>query len=124
MEGLKEIKRVLQDYFDMLYYCDLKKFDTIFHPQAIYATTDESPSLFRGMAEYRAVIAKRESPASRNEIRADAINNIELAGENTARARLECSIGENKFVDFLTLVRDNEQWKIIAKVFHIIDKEN
>lgn len=124
MEDLKEIKQVLQDYFDMLYYCDLKKFDTIFHPQAIYATTDESPSLFRGMAEYRAIISKRESPASRKERRTDVVNNIELAGANTARARLECSIGENKFVDFLTLVRDHGQWKIMAKVFHIVDKES
>lgn len=123
MNDFYEITQVLNLYFDTLYYCDLDKFDIVFHERAIYATTDETPPLFRNMNEYRQVIAKRVSPSSTNELRSDVIESIELAGKNTARARVRCSIGSRSFVDFLTLIYDNGQWRIIAKVFQIIDKE-
>lgn len=119
MNSTAEIRSLLNKYFDTLYYCNLEFFDIVFHPQAIYASSDEVPTLIRNMTEYRNVIAMREPPAQRNEPRKDVINNIELAGSNVARARVQCSIGDRDFVDFLTLVRENEKWSIIAKVFHI-----
>ena len=122
MNTFSEITSVLNLYFDTLYYCDLDKFDVVFHEKAIYVTADESPTLCRDMSEYRQVIATRHPPASRNEARLDYIDGIELAGENTARARVRCTIGSNDFVDFLTLIREQNQWRIIAKVFQIIKK--
>ena len=124
MNTFSEITSVLNLYFDTLYYCDLDKFDVVFHEKAIYVTADESTTLCRDMSEYRQVIAKRHSPASRNEARLDYIDGIELAGENTARARVRCTIGSNDFVDFLTLIREQNQWRIIAKVFQIIKNED
>ena len=114
-----DINKVLRLYFDTLYYCDLKKFDMVFHEQAIYVTADETKPLFRNMDTYRKCISKRKPPSSSNEPRKDYIDSIEIAGENTARARVRCSIGTRNFVDFLTLIRDQNQWRIIAKVFQI-----
>lgn len=88
MSVFSEIHELLDQYFDMLYYCDLDKFDAVFHPQAIYATADEAPLLYRSMPEYREVIARRDSPASRNEQRRDVVEAIEFAGNNTAFARV------------------------------------
>lgn len=122
MDAFSDITTVLNRYFDTLYYCDLDKFDKVFHERAIYITADESPTLCYGMGEYRKIIAQRESPSSRQEPRKDCIDGIELAGENTARARVRCAIGSRNFVDFLTLIREGGQWKIIAKVFQIIEK--
>jgi hypothetical protein len=76
------------------------------------------------MAEYVPVIAARQSPASRNEPRRDYIDAIELAGENTAFARVRCSIGSRDFVDFLVLVRVEGRWQIISKVFQIIERQS
>jgi hypothetical protein len=117
------IPRVLADYFDALHFCDTDKLRKVFHPKAIYATADETPLLYRTMAEYVPVVAARESPASRGEPRRDHIDAIELAGDNTAFARVRCSIGARDFVDFLTLVRTDAGWQIIAKVFRIIEKQ-
>lgn len=114
---------VLGKYFDALYYCDTDKIREVFHDKAIYATADETPFLYRNMTEYTKVIAARESPASRGEPRRDVIDGIEFSGENTARARVRCSIGSRDFVDYLTLVRDEKRWQIIAKVFQIIEQE-
>jgi hypothetical protein len=48
---------------------------------------------------------------------------MEFAGENTARARVRCSIGNKDFVDFLSLIREDTQWKIVAKVFQITERQ-
>lgn len=116
------ITAVLHQYFDALYFCDTALLQAVFHPQAVYATADETPFLFRTMAEYVPVVAARQSPASRGEPRRDHIDGIDLAGANTARARVRCSIGDRDFVDFLTLVQVDGQWRIISKVFQIIER--
>lgn len=119
-----DIERLLRQYFDALYYCDTEKLMTVFHPLAIYATADEKTFLYRTMDEYRPVIERRVSPASRGEARRDIIHSIEQAGKNTALARVGCMIGSRHFVDFLSLVRIGGEWKIISKVFQIIENAN
>lgn len=121
MSHYQDVVRVLGEYFDALYYCDTDKIRDVFHDKAIYATADEPNFLFRDMKEYTQVIAERESPASRNEVRRDVVDSIEFAGNKTARARVRCSIGSRDFVDFLTLVREDDRWLIIAKVFQIME---
>lgn len=123
MTAFSEIHDLLNQYFDALHFCDLEKLDRVFHPQAIYATADEQPFLYRDMPTYREVIANRTSPASRSEQRNDVIDAIELAGNNTALARVRCSIGDRDFQDFLSIVRTQGRWQIIAKVFQIIEKK-
>jgi hypothetical protein len=123
-EAFQDISAVLTDYFDALHFCDIEMLQRVFHPKAIYATADESPLLYRTMEEYVPVVAARQSPASRGEPRRDNIDAIDFAGENTAIARVRCSIGTRDFVDFLTLVRTEDQWRIIAKVFQIIERES
>lgn len=122
-QAFHEITAVLQDYFDALYFCNTGILQRVFHPRAIYATADETPLLYRTMEEYVPVVAARQSPASRGEPRRDHIDAIDLAGDNTAFARVRCSIGQRDFVDFLTLVRSEGQWRIIDKVFQIIERQ-
>ena len=122
MSGIREIELVLQDYFDALYFCDLNKLSKVFHPNAIYATADESSLLVRNMDDYFSVVEARESPASSKEQRKDYIESVEFAGENTAFAKVKCSIANRDFVDFLTFVRTENTWKIISKVFHFVEK--
>ena len=124
MTEFAAITGVVEAYFDGLYHADIERLGTAFHPKAIYATADEVPLLYRTMDEYFPVVAQRVSPASRNDARRDVIESIEFAGENTAFARVRCSIGTKDFVDFLTLVRTNGAWRIIAKIFQITERES
>lgn len=123
MSQFAAVTCLLQTYFDGLYHADTDRLSVAFHSKAIYASADETPLLYRTMDEYFAVVAKRESPASRAEPRRDMIDSIEFAGENTALARVRCSIGSRDFIDFLTLVRADSEWRIIAKVFQITERE-
>lgn len=123
MSDFAAVTGVIETYFDGLYHADTKRLAIAFHPKAIYATADETPLLYRTMNEYFPVVEKRESPASRAEPRRDVIDAIEFAGENTAFARVRCSIGTKDFTDFLTFVRTDGAWQIMAKVFQMTTRE-
>lgn len=122
MSRFDDIEAALQDYFDALYNCDVTLLGRVFHPLAIYATADETPLLHRTLPEYLKAVAARQSPRDRNEPRRDKIDDIQLAGDNTAMARVRCSIGTRDFTDFLTLIRTEGQWRIIAKIFQITER--
>lgn len=124
MSAFNEVSALLQTYFDALYFCDTEKLARAFHPKAIYATADETPLLHRTMEDYFPVVAARISPASRGEPRKDAIDSIAFAGANTAFAQVRCAIGSRDFVDFLTLVKTGGEWRIMAKIFQIIERQS
>jgi len=124
MTEFATVTSVLETYLDGLYHADIELLGSVFHPKAIYATADETPLLHRTMDEYFPVVAKRVSPSSRDEPRCDVIEGIQFAGNNTAFARLRCSIGTKDFIDFLTIVRTNGEWKIMAKVFHMKERDS
>jgi hypothetical protein len=116
--AMHEVYELLGRYFDALHHSDADALALIFHPGAVYATATEGPLLRWSMEEYFPVVAARESPASRCEARADAIESIEFAGPVTALARVQCSIGPKRFTDLLSIVQVDGRWQIIAKVFH------
>lgn len=112
------VSAVLQTYFDGLHHSDTSRLRTVFHPDAIYACATEGKLLKLSMSEYFPIVDKRPSPASRNDARTDRILEIQFAGPVTAFARVECSIAPKSFVDFLTLIKLDDRWQIISKIFH------
>lgn len=119
MSDFAAVRGVLEQYFDGLFQADAELLGHVFHPAAVYATADEQPLLHRDMGSYLAAVAQRVSPAARGEQRRDHIDSIEFAGENTAMARVRCAIGTRRFTDFLTLIREDGTWRIMAKIFQI-----
>ena len=113
-----EVATLIQDYFDGLYHSDTPRLRGVFHPEAVYATASEGEPLILRMNEYFQIVDGRPAPASRGEHRTDQIVSIEFAGPVTAFAKLRCSIHPRHFIDFLTLIRVDDRWQIIAKVFH------
>lgn len=123
MSRLAEVEALLRRYFDALYTCDAESLGEVMHPQAVYATADEQPPLIRSMADYLAVVAARQSPEDLGEPRQDVIESISFAGDNTALAQVRCAIGQRQFTDFLSLIRIDHEWRIIAKIFHFKERE-
>lgn len=120
--ALAEIEELLNRYFDALYRSDAELLGELMHSSAIYASASERPLLHRTMDEYLPIVAARESPASRGEARRDSIDMIDIAGPDTALAKVRCSIGRRDFTDYLSLVREDGRWRIIAKIFHFTDR--
>lgn len=123
MSRLAEVEALLRRYFDALYTSDAESLGEVMHPQAVYATADERPPLIRSMADYLAVVATRQSPEDLGEPRQDVIESISFAGDNTALAQVRCAIGQRQFTDFLSLIRVDGEWRIVAKIFHFKERE-
>jgi 4-oxalocrotonate tautomerase len=112
------VTALMADYFDGLYHSDAARLGRIFHRQAVYACATEGRLTHMTMDEYLPVVAARQSPASRSETRRDEIVAITFAGPVTALVQARCAIGPKHFTDFLSLVKLEGRWQIIAKTFH------
>lgn len=118
-----DVVAALWNYFEGLHHSDTKLLRRIFHPAAIYACATEGTLTRLSMDEYFPIVDKRPSPASRGEVRNERFISIEFGGPVTAFVRAECSIGPKDFIDFLTLICLDGEWRIISKVFHFDIKE-
>jgi hypothetical protein len=112
------VLELLGRYFDALHRSDAELLAEVLHPMALYATAADGDLVRLPMPAYLAVVATRESPAGRGEVRADAVESIEFAGPVTASARVRCAIGPKRFIDLLTMVKLDGRWWVISKVFH------
>jgi len=117
-ESTAAIHELLTRYFDGLYHSDADLLSDVFHPQAVYVCVTDGSLTHLDMSTYLPIVAMREAPAARNEVRTDAVRSIEFAGAVTALAQIECSIGPKHFTDLLSLIHLDGRWQIIAKVFH------
>ncbi len=112
------IRALIQQYLDGLYHCDTALLAQVFHPRALYATAVGPQALFLSMEEYLPIVAQRDPPARTQAPRRERILSIDVCRPATALVKLECSFFQKDYVDFLTLVRVEQGWRIIAKVFH------
>lgn len=117
-DPIRDIHELLTKYFDALYFGDTKLFAAIFHPKARLFSAAGDDFLVMDVAEYLAVVAGRQSPADRNDPRADEIQRIAVPSPTTAHARVREYLLPKHFIDELTLVRVDGQWKIVSKVWH------
>ncbi len=114
-----ELLDAIQTYFDALYACDLLLFDKVFHPASSLFDADEGAIAVDPIADYRQVIAKRESPASRAQDREDEIILIDWLSPAAATVKVRLRINANVFVDHLCFVKGVDGWRIVAKVWHL-----
>lgn len=112
------LRAVLQRYFDGLYQADSGILRSVFHPDASYVCATDDPLVQLTMDEYFRVVDARVAPAATHQLRRDRIVSIEMAGPNAAAARVHCAIDPKYFTDLLTLIRVDDRWQIISKVFH------
>ncbi|WP_085904578.1 nuclear transport factor 2 family protein [Kiloniella majae] len=111
----------IEVYFKALYYCDLHLFDQVFHPASCLFDADEGDTIVDPIADYRDVISKRVSPASKGQDREDEIIMIDWLSSKCATVKVRLRIHENIFVDHLCFVRGREGWRIVAKLWHLAD---
>ncbi len=112
------IVEVVERYYDALYRCDLALLATVFHRSAQYFTASSGELLHLDLDAYFPIVKQRISPESAGEPYDFAIDAIEFAGAVTAIARMRCSMLAKDFIDLLTLIKLEGEWKIITKVFH------
>jgi len=114
-----ELLSAIDRYFDLMYDCDVSKFDAVFHPSAALNGLRDGEIVVWPAAHYRDVLSKRQSPKLLKATRHQEVMLIDVASENQANAKVRVLINGKMFVDHLTYLRAGGAWKIAFKAYHV-----
>ena len=112
-----EIARALDLYFDGFHEGDVGKLQQIFHPAAHLYNAGEGKVQDDPIEVVYARVAGRVSPAANRQLRHDRIVTIDRAGPESALAKVQLAIGPKLFTDYLSLLKVDGRWQIIAKTY-------
>ncbi len=115
-----DLGNAVELYFQALYECNLDKFDQVFHPSCSLFDSDGNTMTAMPIADYRAVIEKRVSPASQGRVRDDELISVDFLSDTAAVAKVRLNINGKVFVDHLSFAKVEGKFMIVAKVWHEI----
>ncbi len=116
----QDLLTAIDVYLDAIYFCDVDKLDTIFHPSSSLFDADEGTILVDPIANFRQDVANRPSPASAKQKREEEILMIDFLSSKSATVKLRLRAHDSIFVDHLSFVlNEMDEWKIVAKVWHL-----
>jgi hypothetical protein len=119
--SIDAIQTTLQTYFDVMYECDMTKFDEVFHPACSLFTAEGGSLVIKPYANYRQEMQVRTPPRSRGQSRAlETIVKLDMLSPEIALAQVRVQIHEKLFVDNLNLIRVDGRWMVVAKIYHHI----
>jgi hypothetical protein len=116
-QSLAAIEKVLWTYLDGLYEGDTSKLATAFHEVSHLYSLGPEGVTDMSRAQWLKMVAERPSPKSKAIVRSDRIVSIDLSGPETACVKLECAVPPRYFVDYLTLLKFKDGWRIVSKTF-------
>ena len=106
---------LLNDYFDGLFEGDVEKLRSIFHADAWLKGNNYRKTL----NEWLEAVANRPIPGDEGMEYNFNIQSLEIIGDQ-AMAKVDAPLLAAHFIDFLGLLKENGQWKIVNKMFTII----
>jgi hypothetical protein len=118
-ETAAQFSEAIQRYFNLMYDCDVSRFDQVFHATAqLHGVRDGALTVWPA-ATYREVLSKRQAPKSAGAPRQEEILMIDFTSPDQALAKVRVRIHQNVFVDYLTFLKIGGEWRITAKAFHL-----
>ena len=114
------VRAALQHYLNGHATGDPEEFRKAFHPDALLTFVREGKITITPISEYIAR-ASGKPPADEAK-RVRRITSVEVVG-NAAFGRIELDYPTVFFVDYMSLLKENGRWMIIAKSFHAEPKK-
>ena len=118
---MQELTEAVHLYFDLLYDCDTEKFDRVFRSTSQLHGIREGKMICWPAAQYKEVLASRQSPKSLGAPREEQILLLDVASPTAALAKVRVRINDMYFVDYLSYHKIGTDWLITSKAYH---KEN
>lgn len=115
----KSLLLAIENYLDVIYYCDADLLDKVFHKNSSLFDVDDGSLLVDPIASFRQDVATRPSPASKNQKREEEIVMIDWLSSKAATVKLRLRAHDNIFVDHLCFVDGEDGWVIVSKVWHL-----
>lgn len=111
------IKKLMDDYFEVMHFQDMDKFDKVFHKDCTLYSAQGGEISLRPYAIYRDAVANRQSPAERGEKRDDQILLFDQISPTLALVKAQLIMMNGVMQDYLNLVWIDGQWWILAKMW-------
>ncbi|KAI9026711.1 putative lumazine-binding-domain-containing protein [Hyaloraphidium curvatum] len=123
-EDLAEISKLLKNYFDGLWEASTEKLGQVFHPCSYLRSLDAEGNVTNlARDDWFKAINSRPKPAEMGVKRADRVLSITQIAPDTAFAKVKCQLQPRYFTDFLTMIKADEGWRIVSKVYRTDVKE-
>jgi hypothetical protein len=113
------VQAAIQRYFDLMYDCDITRFDEVFHPTAqLHGVIDGQLTAWPASA-YREILSTRVPPRQAGAVRDEEILLRDDASEQQAMVKVRVRIHDRVFIDHLCLLEIDGHWRITSKTFHL-----
>ncbi|MEL7448339.1 MAG: nuclear transport factor 2 family protein [Pseudomonadota bacterium] len=109
------INELLNAYFDSLYVGDVDRLREIFHDDAWL----KGNGFRKTRDEWLEAVADRPVPSVEGMDYAFNIQSLEIVGDQ-AMAKVDVPLLAAHFIDFLGLLKEDGEWKIVNKMFTVI----
>ncbi|MBQ4836949.1 MULTISPECIES: nuclear transport factor 2 family protein [Pseudoalteromonas] len=109
---IDKVNDVIKRYCDGLYYADVEKLRDIFCECAVL----KAPEIRRTREEWLALVSRRPVPFEQGEQYNYKVISLDIVGEQ-ALVKLYCPLLGREYVDFLGLLKELGQWRIVNKMY-------
>jgi Putative lumazine-binding len=116
---IQELTAAVQLYLDLMYDCDVTKFDKVFYRSAQLHGFRGGEMTCWPVAEYKQILAERTSPKAQGSVREEQILLMDVASPTQALAKVRVRINDMVFVDYLTYHKVDGAWIITSKAYHL-----
>ncbi|MEQ8661142.1 MAG: nuclear transport factor 2 family protein [Gammaproteobacteria bacterium] len=115
---IQEMSDAVEKYFDLMYDCDVSRFDQVFAPTAQLHGFREGEMSCWPAAQYKEVLAGRTSPKAQGAPRETQVLMLDFTCDNQALAKVRVRIGDMYFVDYLSYHKIDGTWLVTSKAYH------
>ena len=118
-----EVLDLMKRYVDGLYHADSATLRDVFDDRLSYVNATPGSPEQMGLDDYMRRVEARTPPASRGEVRDEEIQRIVLKDGQMGVVEARMTMLGRDYQDLLTVIRTEDGWKIVAKVFSYVELE-
>ena len=119
-QDISAIQAVITNYFDGIFYGDLKKLASAFHPQCLLFGDINGQPYFKNLQDYLLGVSNRKSPNDLGEEFSMKILGVEVLNE-IASVKLHVPMLGYNYYDYISMSRIDGNWVIVNKMFTNVD---
>jgi hypothetical protein len=116
-DDFANVSTIVQQYFDGLHDGDVAKLNAIFHSD----TWLKTPGNRRSVKQWLTDVANRPTPKEQGRAYEFKILSLDIV-QDQAMVKIHCPLFDFNYIDFLGLLKENDQWLIVSKMY--IDTNN
>ncbi len=106
------VTAILHSYFEGLHHADVVKLKSLFHDDAWL----KAPNVRRPLLQWLTEVENRLVPAQLNKPFNFQILALDVV-QDQAMAKIYCPLFDFNYIDFLGLLKEDGQWRIVTKMY-------